>query len=191
MNLKRAPVFALGFLAMLLLACLCTPTPPTPQPAPTETDLGISGEPLWPAGVLEVGLAPYGGDFVGFGNTFDFDHGPQGGIHVPIAWRVHDREFTDARFVVRVRRAADGLLVNQSEDHASGSFDAGSRTDAGSPDAGSFTTTGDLRAFLCPVKGIDLTGVPLTFELTVIGADKTFLGRVTAASSTQEPDCKP
>ena len=191
MNSWRAPVLALALLATLLMACFCSPpTPPTPQPVPTEVDLGVTGSPLWPVGVLELGLSPYGGPFEPFRSTFDFDHGPQGGIHVPVSWLVHDREYTDARFVVRVRRVSDGLLVNQSETNDSGGPDGGFSFDGGL-DAGGFTTTGTLRAFLCPVKGIDLTGVPVSFELTVIGADKTFLGRVTVTSMTSEPDCKP
>ena len=195
MNSSRAPALALVVLATLLTACFCGPTPPTPQPVPTENDLGVTGSPLWPDGILQLGLAPSGGSFEFFGPTFQFDHGPQGGIHVPIAWRVNDREY-DARFVLRVRRISDGLLVYQTETQASGSspFDAGVE-DAGATDAGSsgggFTTSGGLRAFLCPVKGIDLKNVPISFELTVIGGDKAFLGRVTVTSKTAEPDCTP
>jgi len=186
----RAPALALVVPATLLLACLCAPTPSPPQPPPTETDLGVTGAPLWPEGVLQLGLSPAGGPFEAFASTFDFDHGPQGGIHVPIAWLVHDREYTDARFVVRVRRLSDGLLVYQTETTDSGGFNGGAPADGGM-DAGGFTTSGSLRAFLCPVKGIDLTNVPISFELTVIGADKTFLGRATVSSMTTEPECKP
>lgn len=190
MNSSRAPVLALVVIAALLTACFCGPTPPTPQPPPTEMDLGVTGSPLWPEGVLQLGLLPGGGSFEPLGRTFMFDHGPQGGIHVPVAWLVHDRTYADARFVVRVRRISDGLLVNQSESIETGGPDSGSPSDGG-VDGGGFVTTGNLRAFLCPVKGIDLTNVSLSFELTVIGADKTFLGRVTLSTMTAEPDCKP
>lgn len=180
----RAPVFALAALAVLFLACMCTPTPaPTPQPLPDESDLGVSGQPLWPPGVLELGLSPYSSGFVPFASSFDFEHGPQGGVHVPFAWQVHAEPYEQARFVVRVRRVSDGLLLNQAERLAN----SGAATFG--PDGGALFS-GELRVFLCPAKGVDLVGVPVSFELTVIGNDGGFLGRSSAVSTTQEPDCK-
>jgi hypothetical protein len=192
MSLFRVPFIA-GLSAFLFMACPFGPQPrPPPNPLPQDTDLGVSGAPQWPPGTVELGLDPQGTGFKPFGNTFDFEHGPQGGIHIPGAWRVHQKEFVDARFVVRVRRISDGLLLNQNDMTTSSNNGEIEVIDAG-VDAGtvSLLYSGQFRIYLCPVKDINLVGVPVSFELTVIGSDKIFLGRTSSTTSTQEIDCKP
>lgn len=178
--MKRVPSVALVALASLLLACLCdpVPTPPSRPALPDDKPLGVSGAPLWPDGGVELGLAQYPVDFMPFPERFTFEHGPQGGIHVQAAYRINGHSFSTARFVLRVRREADGLLVHESTLTSSSELSDGG------------AEVLQQRLLLCPPPEMTpLVGVPLQLELTVIGPGQQFLGQTRVRASTDEPDC--
>jgi hypothetical protein len=175
-------LLVVGLCAVVASGCQCGPSS-TPAPSrpklPLDSPLGLADGPKWGDGGIEIGLAQSPDAFEAFPTPFIFDRGPQGGIHVPVGYRVSGHAFVGARFVLRVRRERDGLLVYQDEQTLSASL------------AADAVQVFPNRALLCPPpEGVSLVAEPLRFEVTVIGPPLDFLGRASAVSSTMETQCQ-
>jgi hypothetical protein len=158
-------------LACGLLLCACPDLPPGPE------DSG-AGEPLWPAGTVEVG-APVSDEDLAFQPmpaALELHPGAQGGFHVPVAYRVA-RSQLGATFEHRVRRVRDGVLVSK-----------GTREFDVAADGGAWTTDFPVTVFLCPTPvGVNVVGEELSFEVTVTREGGVLLGRGTATAVARCP----
>ncbi len=169
----RAALISIASLA--LFAC---PEPYRPDP-PEDPDSGITGDPLWPDGTVELGT-PMADEVTwqSMPAELELHAGAQGGFHVPVLYRVTGKVQPGVTFDHRVRRTRDGVLVSR-----------GSRQwDITATDGGSWTTDYPVTIFMCPTPvGVNVEGEALTIEVTLTRASGTFLGRATAKTVLRCP----
>lgn len=158
--------------SLLLVSALVLSACPERPPPEEEVDSGISGDPLWADGSMELGtqLSDLVPTFEPMPASMELHPGAQGGFHVPVMYRITGHTQAGATFEHRVRRSRDGVLVSR-----------GTRFFDIAADGGSWTSEEPITIFMCPTPvGVNVAGEELTFEITVIRGNGVLLTRTTA-----------